>query len=193
MSEPPAVAGLIMSFTNTVDLESGREELSTPAGLARWLTGAGLAERSPDVTETDLRACLDLRTGMREALEDGGAPASPHRLALADAVLARLPVMITLTAATAPPGGGRPPAVLVPSPDLTGVSRAVARLAVAWAELVLTGQVRRLKRCAERRCGEVFWDTSRNHSRRWCSMQVCGNRAKARRHTARRTGTGPTG
>lgn len=190
MTEPPAAVELIMGFTNTVDLESGRDELSTPAGLARWLVDGGLVERSPDVTEADLRACLELRAGMREALDDGGAPASPHRLALADAVLARLPVMVTLTAATAPPDGGRPAAVLVPSPDLTGVSAAVARLAVAWAELVLTGRIRRLKRCAERRCGEVFWDTSRNHSRRWCSMRVCGNRAKVRRHTARRVGAG---
>ena len=196
MTGPSAAVELIADFANTVDLESGRDELATPAGLARWLVDAGLAERAPDVTEDDLQACLDLRTGMREALDDGGTPASPHRLALADAVLARLPLLVTLSAPAAPvapPDGGRAPAVLVPAPDLPAVSSAMARLAVAWAELVLTGRIRRLKRCAERRCGEVFWDTSRNHSRRWCSMQVCGNRAKARRHTARRAGTGPAG
>ncbi|MZE75702.1 hypothetical protein GTY57_01290, partial [Streptomyces sp. SID5475] len=101
MPGPSAAVELIMGFTNTVDMESGRDELATPAGLARWLAAAGLVERPPGLTEAGHRACLDLRTGMREALDDGGAPASPHRLALADAVLARLPVTVTLPAACA--------------------------------------------------------------------------------------------
>jgi predicted RNA-binding Zn ribbon-like protein len=37
-------------------------------------------------------------------------------------------------------------------------------------------------------CGWLFLDTSKNHSRRWCSMDACGNQAKARRHYRRRTG-----
>ncbi|HEX5596592.1 MAG TPA: CGNR zinc finger domain-containing protein [Micromonosporaceae bacterium] len=176
-------AELIVGFTNTVDLESGRDELASPARLSCWLLDVGLVERRPDVTEADLRAFLDLRAGMREALSND-APAASHRLALADAVLARSPILVSLTARDAAPNG-RAPVVLVPAPDLTTVPSIQARLAIAWAELVLTGQLRRLKRCADQRCGEVFWDTTRNHSRRWCSMQVCGNRAKARRHTVR--------
>ncbi len=42
--------------------------------------------------------------------------------------------------------------------------------------------------CEERRVGRCDWlfvDTSRNHSRRFCSMQECGNRAKQRRHYQR--------
>ncbi|MCX5231111.1 CGNR zinc finger domain-containing protein [Streptomyces sp. NBC_00233] len=42
----------------------------------------------------------------------------------------------------------------------------------------------RLERCAEHTCGRVSWDTSKNHSRRWCSMRVCGNRTKSRRYAA---------
>ncbi|GAA0393839.1 hypothetical protein GCM10010357_13330 [Streptomyces luteireticuli] len=52
-------------------------------------------------------------------------------------------------------------------------------------ELVVTGESTRLKRCAEQACAWVFWDVSKNRSRRWCSMRVCGNRAKARRYAAR--------
>lgn len=37
-------------------------------------------------------------------------------------------------------------------------------------------------------CGWLYYDTSKNRSRRWCSMQTCGNTAKARRHYARRRG-----
>ena len=44
----------------------------------------------------------------------------------------------------------------------------------------------RVRECADRRCPVVYLDTSRNRSRRWCSMEICGARAKAsayyRRH-----------
>jgi predicted RNA-binding Zn ribbon-like protein len=42
-----------------------------------------------------------------------------------------------------------------------------------------------LRVCASQSCGWLFLDTSRNGTRRWCSMRTCGNRAKARRHHAR--------
>jgi predicted RNA-binding Zn ribbon-like protein len=46
----------------------------------------------------------------------------------------------------------------------------------------------RIKACADADCGALFYDASRNRSRRWCVMEDCGNRAKARRHYARRKG-----
>lgn len=49
-----------------------------------------------------------------------------------------------------------------------------------------TGLVRRCEMSAEGECGWVFLDTSRNHSRRFCSMKDCGNRAKQRRHQKRK-------
>jgi predicted RNA-binding Zn ribbon-like protein len=42
--------------------------------------------------------------------------------------------------------------------------------------------------CESPTCGWLFVDTSRNHSRRWCDMGDCGNRAKARRHYSRQRG-----
>jgi predicted RNA-binding Zn ribbon-like protein len=55
------------------------------------------------------------------------------------------------------------------------------------ADLLTSKEVGRLGECAdERGCGFLFIDTSRNHSRRWCSMEVCGNRAKAMRHYQRK-------
>jgi predicted RNA-binding Zn ribbon-like protein len=54
------------------------------------------------------------------------------------------------------------------------------------AEL-LTGQPHsRLKQCPGRHCGWVFLDRTKNRRRRWCEMQVCGSRAKARAYRARR-------
>ena len=53
------------------------------------------------------------------------------------------------------------------------------------ADLLTSGELDRVGRCADDRCGWLFIDASRNRSRKWCSMKDCGNRAKARRHYER--------
>lgn len=54
------------------------------------------------------------------------------------------------------------------------------------AALLTSEELDRVRECADDRCGWLFLDTSRNRSRRWCSMKDCGNRAKARRHYERK-------
>lgn len=63
--------------------------------------------------------------------------------------------------------------------DLERVLWPVVRAA---GELLTSGQLTLLRRCPGEGCAWLFLDTSRNKSRRWCSMEVCGNRSKARRH-----------
>jgi len=54
------------------------------------------------------------------------------------------------------------------------------------AELLTSDNVDRVRECEDDRgCGYLFIDQSKNRSRRWCSMESCGNRAKARRYYAR--------
>jgi predicted RNA-binding Zn ribbon-like protein len=53
------------------------------------------------------------------------------------------------------------------------------------AEVLVSGDVHRVGRCEGETCAWLFLDTSRNHTRRWCDMRSCGNRAKARRYYAR--------
>lgn len=53
------------------------------------------------------------------------------------------------------------------------------------ANLLTSGELSRVGQCSDAQCGWLFLDMSRNHSRRWCSMEDCGNRAKARRHYRR--------
>lgn len=48
-------------------------------------------------------------------------------------------------------------------------------------ESLVRGELGRVRRCANARCAHVFYDGSRNASRRWCDMGTCGNRAKAAR------------
>jgi predicted RNA-binding Zn ribbon-like protein len=61
-------------------------------------------------------------------------------------------------------------------------------VAMDTADLLSSRELERLRECAGRDCSRFFIDTSRNGSRRWCSMAGCGNRAKARRHYSRTKG-----
>lgn len=58
----------------------------------------------------------------------------------------------------------------------------------SMADLLVSEDLVRIKSCASDTCEWVFLDTSRNRKRRWCDMQTCGNREKARRHRARGSG-----
>ncbi len=53
------------------------------------------------------------------------------------------------------------------------------------ADLLTAGELERVKQCPYPHCGWLFVDLSKNKSRRWCEMSVCGNRTKARRHYLR--------
>jgi predicted RNA-binding Zn ribbon-like protein len=59
-------------------------------------------------------------------------------------------------------------------------------VALSAANLLTSDKASRVRVCEDDRgCGVLFIDMSKNHSRRWCSMQSCGNRAKAHRHYSR--------
>jgi predicted RNA-binding Zn ribbon-like protein len=54
------------------------------------------------------------------------------------------------------------------------------------ADLLTSPERSLIRACASDDCGWLFLDTSKNHTRRWCAMKSCGNRAKARRHSRRK-------
>ena len=56
------------------------------------------------------------------------------------------------------------------------------------ADLLISQELKRVKKCGDPACGWLFLDTSRNRSRRWCNMNDCGNRAKASRFYKKKTG-----
>jgi len=58
-------------------------------------------------------------------------------------------------------------------------------IAQSARDLLLSPDMKRLRACEVDTCRWLFLDTSRNHSRRWCKMEVCGNRMKARRYQIR--------
>jgi predicted RNA-binding Zn ribbon-like protein len=57
-------------------------------------------------------------------------------------------------------------------------------LALSASELMTSDAVDRVLACVNPECRWLFLDTSKNHSRRWCDMKICGNRMKARRFKA---------
>lgn len=67
----------------------------------------------------------------------------------------------------------------------SGLEWLLAAVARSAAEIIAEGPRARLRLCANPRCGLFFYDTSRTHRRRWCSMTVCGNRHKVAAFTRR--------
>jgi predicted RNA-binding Zn ribbon-like protein len=73
--------------------------------------------------------------------------------------------------------------------DLAGTAGGPLWAVVDAAANLLTSPDRlRIRECSEKTCRWLFLDQSKNHSRRWCDMKLCGNRAKARRFYARLRG-----
>jgi len=66
--------------------------------------------------------------------------------------------------------------------DGSSLERVLWPVVRSAAELLTTSELNRVGICAGDGCGWLFFDTSKNRSRRWCAMEDCGNRAKARRH-----------
>ncbi|RZE62163.1 hypothetical protein C0Q98_10225 [Streptomyces albidoflavus] len=179
MLATPALAALVEAFANTLDVDEVTDALATPEQLAAWLREYEELDAPDAISPEAHRDYLALRAGLREEMgaRVGDVP-DPALLAAADEALAAHPVAVSVTGA------------LRPAPGTPADRLPLTRLAIAWSSLVATGDAARLKRCAEHTCAWVFWDVSKNRSRRWCSMQVCGNRNKSRTYAARRRGQG---
>ena len=181
---PPAPhpLGLVQDFVNTEVPDFQRDDIATPEELAAWLAGRGLAAPTDRVDAALFVEARALRAALRElALANtlGTAPAAERQRAL-DETLRLFPLEVRLDA-------GRPR--LVPSGD--GARGGLAAIVAVLAESQAAGTWERLKACRQETCGWVFYDGSRNRSSSWCSMQVCGGRAKAssyrRRHATLRS------
>ncbi|TDD91019.1 CGNR zinc finger domain-containing protein [Actinomadura rubrisoli] len=176
---------LLRDFVNTLDVESGNDGFTSPARLAAWLAERGLVTARVKATGADLTAAIALREGLRAAMlvhHDPSAPDLPGEAddALGDDLedaLAALPLRISFT-------GASPSLLPLGSPGEAATG--LARVAAAIMDAAAAGTWARLKVCQEDTCRWAFLDTSKNRSRSWCSMSVCGNRTKTRAYRARR-------
>jgi predicted RNA-binding Zn ribbon-like protein len=158
------------------------ETLVTPADLAEWVVCAGLLPAPPRVEAPLLAAARELREAVDAAvtgvLRGHGPPA--EALAAIDGWLPAALVPDRLEA-----GGDGAPA-LVRGEAADPGRFALGLLARDAAEMLGTEQRARMRVCAGETCSARFYDRSRAGRRRWCSMEACGNVAKARRHRARK-------
>jgi predicted RNA-binding Zn ribbon-like protein len=69
--------------------------------------------------------------------------------------------------------------------DETTLDQMLGVVARSAADLLTLGKLDRVRQCSDEVCGWLFVDTSKSRSRRWCDMNDCGNRAKARRYYRR--------
>jgi predicted RNA-binding Zn ribbon-like protein len=174
---------IALDFVNTIEdriSDEPEDTLRTPDDLRRWGIRLGVLDATTSVTPPELERAIAVRG---------------HLLALFETLVSAQPlpsrdVNAVAEAVAQAHAAGR----LTPSPhkplawSWDPSDPATVRHHVATAALDLLSSAtaaRRLERCANDDCGWFFLDTTRNASRRWCSMSGCGNRAKNRRRRDR--------
>ena len=189
---------LSLEFSNTADWHASvrpNEYLNSYRDLAAWGLKTGLlgkaerdalvaeAERRPQEASMVLGRAISLREAIYRtfsAIAHGREPRNEDltqlNLALAEG-MSRLRVAPRGTAFVWEWTGG------------LALDRMIGPVVQAAALLLTSDELSRVGECADDRgCGWLFVDRSKNHSRRWCDMKGCGNRAKARRHYERSRG-----
>ena len=172
---------LVQEFVNSYDVELDADDLADLDALRSWLRERDLVGERDQLAPGDLERARAFREALRSLLEGGvgGAPAAESVQAL-NAIPAGALLRVSFDEE------GRP--ALEPAGD--GLDRALAELLAIIEFSSCEGTWQRLKVCAEDSCRWAFYDRSKNRSGSWCSMAVCGNRAKARSYRERHRGAG---
>jgi predicted RNA-binding Zn ribbon-like protein len=140
------------------------------AALSVWGEAhAGAASRA-------LEEAKELRVRLFRLLSAhaGGDPAPPNELSFLNRQMASALGHLKLHPAN--------DALRLGFEDKLSPERLMWPIVYSAASLLTDPQNERLRRCGGDKCTWLFIDQSKNHSRRWCDMKVCGNRAKSRAH-----------
>ena len=172
---------LDFAHTGNLDTTAGTEQLQTPADLGDWL--AQRADRlDPTSNERELADALHLRDAISRIAHGYAHQRTPDPDDIDT---------INLYAATpdippALPGGRRQAGA-----GRLRVGQALSTIARDAVHVFTRESTEpRIRECDADDCSLVYVDESRTGSRRWCSMQRCGNRAKVRAHRARAAARG---
>ncbi|MGW4536017.1 CGNR zinc finger domain-containing protein [Nocardia sp. NPDC004340] len=185
----PMPLRVIEKFINTRRRDS--DEIATPPQLAKWLHANGLTPVEMMVNAEQRDRAERIREGLRALIAENNTEpvSSPRPDGLNPAARAEFaeltrdfPLMLDVTVS--------PPRLVACA--RTPVDAALAGLLAIVAEAVAEGTWTRLKACREPSCRWAYYDHSRNRRRTWCSMDLCGNRAKARASHHRKSTTPST-
>ncbi len=182
---------LALSFVNTLDWrlrETPVELLHEYEDLLRWARTVGALGRE-EARELRTWGASHPRIAARLLLEAKELREAMAALFLAASNGKRLPARelerldkVSRTARAAQslrPSGGA--ASWGWRDDQPATERPILAAALSASGLLTSPELSKVRLCGDAECGWVFLDTSRNRSRRWCSMEACGNRNKARR------------
>jgi predicted RNA-binding Zn ribbon-like protein len=148
----------------------GREDrIENPRWLSGFLARCGAAAR-PLPGRAGREALRRLRAVLRRSAAALMAGRNPGRRDLE--AINRCLAAVPLTRRVAPDGEGFTVEVV---PRVEGIARVLGQVAGSFAELLASGDPTRIKVCANRDCGWVVYDESRNRTRRWCESTSCGN------------------
>ena len=195
-SLPLIADDLALNFANT---ESGRgfpshqNHFREAANVVEWLRHAkALPVEEADwlrkrvAERADLAAdLLAQAVALREAIHNIGAALGRHSKP-PEAALASLSALHARCVANAELAPGVASCRWQWSLRDFPVEAALGPIAIAAVRLFTEGDFHRIRECGGHACGWLFYDRSKNNRRRWCEMEVCGNRAKQRRLAARR-------
>lgn len=161
-------SNLVEDFINTFDLYLEQpEHLLTPADLARFLAVHHLSAQT-DITQTMLEEARLLRDDLRAIWT---SPTIQQMTTLLNPLLAHAQVVLQLL----PTADNQFQMIFNPPNEMTPIQQLAFQSALGILEIVQTQGVDRMRACAANPCQDVFVDTSRNKSRRFCSER-CANR-----------------
>lgn len=193
---------LCLDFTNTVgshNTDHPEEYLTDYSTLVAWSERAGILSRrtADDLLQQSARCPEDARTAVNRAIAfretlyrlfssvaDGIGPKSSDLAVLNECLVEAFQHMQVVAQ-----GDRLAWEWQHPQGALDQMLWPIARSA---ADLLTSDQLSRVRECASENCGWLFVDWSKNHSRRWCDMGDCGNRAKAHRFYMRKRGKSKT-
>jgi predicted RNA-binding Zn ribbon-like protein len=177
----PGELELIRRFVNSLDKDDAIEELSSPSALADWLETHDI-DPGPRLGEKDLTRAIRFREALRALLlANHGEPLPADAASTLEAAAGHARVEL----------GVDSEGKVSIKPVEPGIDGLVAKVLGIAREAQIAGTWQRLKVCPDATCSWAFYDKSRNSSRTWCSMGVCGNRAKTRRYRRRRRERAP--
>jgi predicted RNA-binding Zn ribbon-like protein len=171
VTDPQTQLDLIRDYVNTFDLETGTDSINSAAGLATWFSEQGLVDDLVEPSEQELADARAVREAIRELLLENNGISGDSAAASKTLEAAGREAHLTVRFENGLP---------LLAPEGNGARAAIGRIVAAVAELAPTDEWKRLKGCRDETCRVAFYDKSRNRSRAWCSMEVCGNREKAR-------------
>jgi predicted RNA-binding Zn ribbon-like protein len=172
----PGELVIVQGLVNTLDMEVGTDEIATPESLKAWLVRYGLMKSNERVSTKDHRTVLAFRRALRQLLlANNGEAIQPAPLKQLNQLARQYPLGVFF----------KPDGSFSLSPAGHGIEGALGYILARMVKAVDERTWSRLKACRETNCQWAFYDNSKNHSGRWCSMAVCGSRDKARAYRKR--------